>query len=38
MKHLNIPVDDETHAKLAAVKGDRSWPEALREEFGIADE
>mgnify|MGYP000093604534 CR=1 FL=1 len=35
MKHLNIPVDDETHAKLADVKGDRSWPEALREEFGI---
>ena len=35
MKHLNIPVDDETHEALAEVKGSRSWPEALREEFGI---
>jgi predicted CopG family antitoxin len=35
MKHLNIPVDDDTYEQLAEVKGDRSWPEALREEFGI---
>jgi len=35
MKHLNIPVEDETYDRLAEVKGDRSWPEALREEFGV---
>jgi len=35
MKHLNIPLDDGTYEELKAVKGDRSWPEAVREEFGI---
>jgi len=35
MKHLNIPVEDDTFEKLDDVKGDRSWPEALCEEFGI---
>jgi hypothetical protein len=35
VKHLNIPVTNEEYAKLADVKGERSWPEALREEFGI---
>lgn len=34
MKHLNIPVEDETYEKLADVKGDRTWEQALREEFG----
>ncbi len=37
MKHLNIPVDDDTYQKLKDVKGDRSWPEALCEEFGIEE-
>jgi predicted CopG family antitoxin len=35
VKHLNIPLDDDTHERLAEVKGDRSWSQALREEFGI---
>jgi predicted CopG family antitoxin len=37
MKHLNIPLDEQTYEELRDVKGDRSWPEALREEFGIND-
>lgn len=37
MKHINIPVEDETYNALQAVKGDRTWVEALREEFGIND-
>lgn len=37
MKHLNIPVDDELYDELTEVKGDRSWQEALREEFGVND-
>ena len=35
MKHLNIPVDDETYKQLKEVKGDRSWGQALAEEFDI---
>jgi len=37
MKHLNIPLDDDTYEHLSEVKGDRNWEEALREEFGIDD-
>jgi len=37
MKHLNIPVDDETYEALRNVKGDRSWGEAIREECGVDD-
>ncbi len=37
MKHLNIPLTDEQHKKLAEVKGDRDWNTALMEEFGILD-
>jgi predicted CopG family antitoxin len=37
MKHLNVPFDDETYQELTDVKGDRSWAEAIREEFGIED-
>ena len=37
MKHLNIPVDDETYEQLKEVKGDRPWLEAILEEFGIDD-
>jgi len=35
MKHLNIPLDDETYHKLKEVKGNRSWDQALAEEFEI---
>lgn len=35
MKHLNIPVEDELYEKLTTIKGDRSWHDALREEFGV---
>jgi predicted CopG family antitoxin len=35
MKHLNIPVDDETHEQLKKIKGNRSWHDAVVEEFGI---
>jgi len=37
MKHLNIPIDDETYEELQAVKGDRTWQEALRDEFGLTE-
>lgn len=37
MKHLNIPLDDQTYSELKDVKGDRSWQDAIREEFGIDD-
>ena len=35
MKHLNIPVSDDEHEQLQEVKGDRSWHDALVEEFGV---
>jgi predicted CopG family antitoxin len=35
MKHINIPLDDETYQELTEVKGDRSWQQALVDEFGI---
>jgi len=38
MKHLNIPLPDDTHEQLTEVKGNRTWAEALREEFDIDDE
>jgi hypothetical protein len=37
MKHLNVPFDDETYDDLRAAKGDRSWQEAICEEFGVDD-
>jgi len=37
MKHLNVPFDDETYSELTEVKGDRSWSEAICEEFGVDD-
>jgi len=35
MKHINVPVDDETHEALAEIKGERTWGEALLDEFGV---
>lgn len=35
MKHLNIPLEDETFEKLKEVKGTRTWDQALAEEFEI---
>jgi predicted CopG family antitoxin len=37
MKHLNIAIDDEMYEELQAVKGDRTWYEALRDEFGLTE-
>jgi predicted CopG family antitoxin len=37
MKHLNIPIDDETYEELRDVKDDRTWQEALRDEFGLSE-
>lgn len=37
MKHLNVPFDDDTYEQLSAVKGERSWQTAIREEFGIEE-
>jgi len=34
-RQLNITLTDEMHAKLKEVKGDRSWREALLEEFDV---
>lgn len=35
MKHLHITVTDEDFSNLDDVKGDRTWREALKEEFGV---
>lgn len=35
VKHIKITVDDETHQELDDVKGDRTWEEAIKDEFGI---
>jgi hypothetical protein len=35
MKHLNIPLDDETYQHLKDAKGDRTWQQAICEEFGV---
>ena len=37
MKHLNIPVTDDEHEQLKEVKDDRSWHDALVDEFDIDD-
>lgn len=37
MKHLNIPLSDPMYEQLKEVKGDRSWKEALAEEFGVTE-
>lgn len=38
VKKLNVPFDGATYEKLSAVKGDRTWEEAIIEEFGVADQ
>lgn len=35
MKSINPMVTDEEHEQLSEVKGDRTWREALLEEFGV---
>lgn len=35
MKQLNETFEDSEHAKLATIKGDRTWREAILEEFGV---
>lgn len=37
VKTLNIPLAVEDHEQLAAVKGDRTWQEAMLEEFGVRE-
>ncbi len=34
-KHLNAPFDEETYDRLKSVKGDRTWQEAIVDEFGV---
>jgi hypothetical protein len=38
MRQLNTTFEDETFEALAQVKGERTWREAIREEFGVADD
>ena len=35
MKHINVPFNDETYDALKDVKGDRTWREAILDEFGV---
>lgn len=35
MQHLNVAFDDDDAEALEAVKGDRTWREAILEEFGV---
>lgn len=35
---VNAIFDGDDFEKLKEVKGDRSWPDAILEEFGIRDE
>jgi hypothetical protein len=37
MKHLNVPFDDDTYQELLDVKDDRSWQDAICEEFGVTE-
>lgn len=36
-KRINVHFDQRTFDELEAVKGDRTWVEAITEEFGVAD-
>ena len=38
MKQLNVTFDDSDFEALDKVKGPRSWREAIKQEFGVADE
>jgi len=35
MKRINETLTDDEHAALAEVKGDRTWHDAILEEFGV---
>lgn len=35
VKNIHIQVDEATYAELADGKGDRTWREAMLDEFGI---
>ena len=36
VKRINEHFTDEEHAALSAMKGERTWREAILEEFGVA--
>lgn len=36
-KRINVTFDQVTFDELEDVKGDRTWTEAITEEFGVAD-
>jgi hypothetical protein len=38
VKHLSETFTDSEHEELSQVKGDRSWREAILEEFGVDKE
>lgn len=38
MKSINERFTEEEHATLSEIKGDRSWREAILEEFGVSEE
>jgi hypothetical protein len=37
MKHINVVFTEDELEELRRVKGDRTWREAIREEFGVDD-
>jgi len=37
MKRIYETFDDDDHEKLEEVKGDRTWHDAILEEFGVAE-
>ena len=37
MKHINVPFNDEMYDALKDVKGDRTWREAILDEFGVEE-
>lgn len=37
MKTVNETFTDDEHDRLATVKGDRTWREAILEEFGVTE-
>lgn len=38
MRHLRTTFEDDAFAELEAAKGDRSWREAIKDEFGVTDD
>lgn len=37
MKQVNVTFEDGEHEALSDVKGDRTWRDAILEEFGLDD-